>query len=71
MKGTMTFREVQAILRANGYYLDRTESHYIYKNEDGDTFILPRSCNDMLLRRMFKEHAIEKDVKKAKKNRRK
>lgn len=57
-KGSVSLREVQRTLRENGYELDRINRHFIYK-KGNDTFILPRNCHDMLLRRMYKEHNIK------------
>ena len=57
-KGSISLREVQRTLRENGYELDRINRHFIYK-KGKDTFILPRNCHDMLLRRMYKEHNIK------------
>lgn len=57
-KGAIPLREVQRTLRENGYELDRINRHFIYK-KGNDTFILPRNCHDMLLRRMYKEHNIK------------
>lgn len=57
-KGKTSLREVRRLLELNGYVLDRVNNHFIYK-KGNDTFILPRNCHDMLLRRMFKEHNIK------------
>lgn len=58
-KGAISLRDVQKTLKDNGYELVRTNRHFIYKkNENNDTFILPRKCHDMLIRRMYKEHSI-------------
>lgn len=64
-KGKMSLKDVQRLLRMNGYSLERTGKHYIYK-KDNDTFILPKSTHDLLLKRMFKEHNIksEAEIKK-------
>lgn len=68
-KGKISLKEIQRLLRLNGYKLDRQGKHFIYK-KDNDTFILPRSTHDMVIRRMFKEHDIktEEELKKDKKN---
>lgn len=68
-KGKISLKEIQRLLRLNGYKLDRQGKHFIYK-KDNDTFILPRSTHDMVIRRMFKEHGIktEEELKKDKKN---
>jgi len=58
-KGSISLRDVQKTLKANGYELNRQNRHMIYRNEKTkDVFILPRSCHDMLIRRMYKEHNI-------------
>lgn len=57
-KGKMSLKDVQRLLRLNGYSLERVNRHFIYK-KGNDTFILPQKCHDMLLRRMFKEHGIK------------
>lgn len=58
-KGSIPLRKIQRMLKDNGYRLDRVNDHFIYKNDSkNDTFILPRSCHDLLIRRMFKEHGI-------------
>lgn len=64
-KGKVNIREVRRLLELNGYRLDRVSNHFIYK-KDGDTFILPRSCHALLLKRMYKEHNIktEEELKK-------
>lgn len=58
-KGDIPLREIQRTLGNNGYRLARIGKHFIYKNDlSNDTFILPRSCHSMLIRRMYKEHNI-------------
>lgn len=58
-KGSISLRDVQRTLRDNGYVLERQNRHFIYKKQEtNDTFILPRNCHDMLIRRMYKEHGI-------------
>lgn len=59
-KGKMSLKQVQRLLKMNGYSLERINKHFIYK-KGNDTFILPRNCHDLLLRRMFKEHGIKSE----------
>lgn len=51
-------REVQDILKANGYTCIRYNKHYIWKNTEGNIISIPHSANPMVIRRVFKENNI-------------
>lgn len=58
-KGPMSLRQIDKILKDNGYYVDRYNgSHCIYKNDENHTIIIPLSCHKQLIRRVFKENNI-------------
>ena len=53
-------REWVRLLEDNGYKLDRMNgTHRIYKNDEGDTIIYPKSFNPMIIRRTIKEHKLK------------
>lgn len=57
---TYNRREVQKILRRNGWYLDHhSGGHAIYK-KDGKTITIGLNrCNKMILQRLIKQHCLE------------
>lgn len=58
-KGPMPMRKINKILKKNGYEIDRySGDHRIYKNNDGNTIIIPLSCHKLLVRREFKQNNI-------------
>lgn len=62
-KGAIPLRKVQKILKANGYsYLRQNGDHLIYKNDIGDTIAIAPKCATPQIKRIFKEHNIDKDL---------
>lgn len=57
-KGAIPKRKIEKILKDNGYTYVRSNGHDIYKNEEGVTISIPRTCCTYLLRREFKEKGI-------------
>ena len=56
---TNDLRVAMPILKANGYYKNRSNgSHTIFVNANGDTISLPKSINVMLWRREVKSHNL-------------
>jgi predicted RNA binding protein YcfA (HicA-like mRNA interferase family) len=58
-----TYKKFVKLLRKNGFYLDRTRKHHVYKHEDGRTIALPTSggkdlCTPMC-RRLIKENGLK------------
>jgi predicted RNA binding protein YcfA (HicA-like mRNA interferase family) len=53
-------KEINTILKSNGYICTRINKHNIYKNTEGNTITIPRSINPnpLLIRRLFKENNI-------------
>lgn len=58
-KGSISIRKIDSTLKRNGFKLDRENGHRIYKNNLGDTIIIPRSCHNYLIQRVFKENNIQ------------
>ena len=59
-KGNISLRKVDKILRSNGYRIERySGDHRIYKNDEGDTIIIPPSVHKQLIKRTFKENNIK------------
>ena len=61
-KGAIPMRKIERILKANGYVYDRFNGHHIYKNEEGKTIAIPRTCCTYLIQRVFKENGIKVNV---------
>lgn len=57
---TPTKRDVEIILRKNGWHIDRqTGSHIIYENDKGEHMTIRCSgCNKMVFRRLIKEYNL-------------
>ena len=58
-KGSISIREIDHTLKANGYKLARENGHRIYKDDNNNTIIILRSRHDLLIRRVFKENNIK------------
>ena len=52
-------RDIERILKDNGYTYDRFNGHYIWKGESGNTVAIPRTCCRPLIQRVFRENGIE------------
>ena len=57
-KGSMSYREVDKILKNNGYKIIRCNGHKIYGNDGGNTISIPKTCCTYLVKRVFKENNI-------------
>ena len=57
---TYSDRDIQKILRRNGFILQRqTGSHGIYTNANGEHMTIRyHNCNKMVMRRMIKEYNL-------------
>ena len=57
---TYSKREIQRILRKNGYEVSRKSgSHWIYKNENGRHLSIKiENCNKMIFQRLIKEYDL-------------
>lgn len=61
--GAIPLRKVQKILKANGYsYVRNNGDHMVYKHESGDTISIAPKCATPQIKRIFKEHNIDKDL---------
>ena len=58
-KGAIPIRNVEKILKKNGYRYVRDNGHRIYKNEKGNIIAIPMSCCTYLIMRVFKENGIK------------
>lgn len=57
---TYSLREFEKILKKNGFYLDRTSKHKVYKHKDGRTVALScTSLNKVVCQRLIKENNLE------------
>ena len=63
MSSTPTYnkRDMQKILRKNGWTLDRCKGdHMIYKNENGEHLsIAICKCNKMIMQRLIKQYNLK------------
>ena len=57
-KGILSLRKIDRILKANGFVYVRNNGHQIWKNEIGNTIVVPRSCCTYIITKMFKENNI-------------
>lgn len=54
-----TTREFRQMLAQNGYYLIREKgSHFLYKNERGNTIVVNKGINRMVARRLVKKYDL-------------
>ena len=62
--GAIPLRKVEKILKAHGYYLDRHNGdHRIYVNDEtGEHISIAPKCATPQIKRLFKEHNIDKDI---------
>lgn len=61
--GAVPLRKVDKILKAHGYRLDRYNGdHRIYVNDTGDHISIAPKCATPQIKRLFKEHNIDKDI---------
>lgn len=61
--GAIPLRKVDKILKAHGYRLDRYNGdHRIYVNDIGDHISIAPKCATPQIKRLFKEHNIDKDI---------
>lgn len=52
-------RDIQKILKDNGWKLTRQSgSHRIYINTSNQHMSIPRSCNNVIMLRLFKQYGI-------------
>ena len=59
---SLTFREVQVILKNNGYYVKKKGGHWIFENDKGQVISLPYHSKAMSIKtvlREFKKKGIE------------
>ena len=61
-KGAIPMRKIERALKENGYVYDRFNGHHIYKNKEGKTIAIPRTCCTYLIQRVFKENEIKVNV---------
>lgn len=61
-KGKYRLRNIDKILRKNGYNLISTKKHYIYKKQTGEMISIPKNCKDSVLKTEFKKHNIKEDL---------
>lgn len=61
-KGAVPKRKIEKILKANGFQYVRNNGHEIYRNDQGVTVAIPRTCCTPLLRREFKAKGIVWEV---------
>ena len=54
-------RDVERILRTNGWKLDRRRgSHWIYRNNKGQHLsVVPSRCNRLIMQRLIKEYNLK------------
>lgn len=57
-KGAIPRRKIERTLKENGYTYVRFNGHWIYKNAEGNTISIPRTCCSPLIQRLFKENNI-------------
>ena len=57
--GKYSNRDINKILKKNGYRVTRNNGHYIYENDNGDTIAIPYNCKNSTLMREFKNHNID------------
>lgn len=57
-KGSISYREVDRILKNNGYTIIRCNGHRIYGNDEGKHISIPKTCCTYLVQRVFKENGI-------------
>lgn len=60
-KGAMSKRNIDKILRKNGYQIIRCNGHWIYSNGT-NTIAIPKSLCTPLIQRLFKENNIKEDL---------
>lgn len=62
--GAIPLRKVDKILKAHGYHLDRHNGdHRIYvKDETGEHIAIAPKCATPQIKRLFKEHNIDKNI---------
>lgn len=55
---TINARNVDKMLRANGYVLARSNGHKIYTKKGCKSIAVPKSCNRRIIARLIKENNL-------------